>query len=58
MGKVQKNEKFKKITAARVNKINDMLRLIGNCSNKNNYNYDTIKRLKNKAKKGEKHATS
>ncbi len=34
-----KHERFKKITGARLEKINDMLRLIGNCSNKNNYSY-------------------
>lgn len=34
-----KKERFKKITAARISKIDDMLRLIGNCSNKNNYSY-------------------
>ena len=39
MASVQKQDRFKKITAARAKKINDMLRLIGNCANKNNYSY-------------------
>ncbi len=34
-----KKERFKKIVAARINKIDNMLRLIGNCSSKNNYSY-------------------
>lgn len=34
-----KKERFKKITEARTKKIGDMLRLIGNCANKNNYSY-------------------
>lgn len=39
MASEQKKDRFKKITAARAEKINDMLRLIGNCANKNNYSY-------------------
>ena len=32
--------RFEKVAAARVNKIVDLLRLLANCSNKNNYTYD------------------
>lgn len=34
-----KREKFVRIVEARTNKIIDMLRLLGNCSNKANYDY-------------------
>lgn len=34
-----KREKFVRIVEARTNKIIDMLRLLGNCSNKSNYDY-------------------
>lgn len=34
-----KNERFKRIAEARTNKIIDTMRLLGNCSNKNNYEY-------------------
>ena len=34
-----KKEKFKRIAENRTNKILDMLELLGNCSNKNNYEY-------------------
>lgn len=34
-----KNERFKRIASARTNKILDQIRLLGNCSNKNNYSY-------------------
>lgn len=39
MSNNSKAERFEKITTARISKIDDMLRLIGNCSNKNNYSY-------------------
>lgn len=35
-----KRERFIKIAENRTNKIIDMLKLLGNCSNKNNYSYD------------------
>lgn len=34
-----KRERFVRIAEARTNKILDMLRLLGNCSNKSNYEY-------------------
>ncbi len=34
-----KHDRFKKIAASRCEKINDMLRLLGNCANKGNYAY-------------------
>lgn len=36
---VTKRERFEKVAVARVNKIIKDLRLLGNCSNKNNYEY-------------------
>ncbi|MEF9917420.1 MAG: hypothetical protein RR746_08690 [Lachnospiraceae bacterium] len=35
-----KHEKFLRIAEARTNKILDMVRLLGNCSNKTTYEYD------------------
>ena len=35
-----KRERFVKIAENRTNKIIDMIKLLGNCSNKNNYSYD------------------
>jgi len=35
-----KRERFVRIAEARTNKILDMLRLLGNCSEKNNYEYN------------------
>ena len=35
-----KRERFVKIAENRTNKIIDMIKLLGNCSNKNNYTYD------------------
>lgn len=35
-----KKEKFKRIAENRTNKIIDMLRLLGNCSNTNNYDFE------------------
>ena len=37
--KESKQERFKRITEARVNKILSMLRLLGNCSFKGTYEY-------------------
>lgn len=34
-----KREKFVRLAEARTNKIIDMLRLLGNCANKSNYDY-------------------
>ncbi|MFA7082392.1 MAG: hypothetical protein WC135_07250 [Bacteroidales bacterium] len=40
MGKNEnKNEKFKRIALSRTNKIIDMIDLLGNLSNKSNYDY-------------------
>lgn len=38
-GNESKREKFVRLAEARTNKILDMMRLLGNCSNKNNYEY-------------------
>lgn len=35
-----KREKFKRIAENRTNKIISMIRLLGNCSNKNNYDFE------------------
>tara|TARA_Y100001933_G_C18937415_1_gene537993 strand:- start:836 stop:1063 length:228 start_codon:yes stop_codon:yes gene_type:complete len=35
-----KRDKFKRIAEARTNKIIDMVRLLGNCSNRSLYEYD------------------
>ncbi len=35
-----KRERFVKIAENRTNKIIDMIKLLGNCSNKNNYSYN------------------
>lgn len=35
-----KRDRFIKIAENRTNKIIDMIKLLGNCSNKNNYTYD------------------
>ena len=42
-----KREKFVRIAENRTNKIIDMLRLLGNCSNKQNYEYseDDVKQI-------------
>ena len=42
-----KNEKFVRIAEARTNKIIDMIRLLGNCSNKAAYDYskEDIKKI-------------
>lgn len=38
--KESKRERFVRLAEARTNKIMDMLRLLGNCSNKSNYDYN------------------
>lgn len=42
-----KRERFIRLAEARTNKILDMLKLLGNCSNKSNYDYseDDIKKI-------------
>ncbi len=35
-----KKERFIRIAEARTNRVIDQLRLLGNCSNRNNYEYD------------------
>lgn len=42
-----KNEKFVRIAEARTNKIIDMIRLLGNCSNKATYDYskDDVRKI-------------
>lgn len=39
MGNESKRERFVRIAETRTNKIIDMIRLLGNCSNKGNYAY-------------------
>ncbi len=39
MSKESKRDRFVRIAEARTNKILDMLRLLGNCSSKSNYEY-------------------
>lgn len=36
----EKEERFIRIAEKRTNKILEQIRLLGNCSNKNNYSYD------------------
>lgn len=36
---VAKRERFKKVAVQRTNKVINYIRLLGNCSNKNNYEY-------------------
>lgn len=36
---ISKRERFKKVAVQRTNKIINYVRLLGNCSNKNNYEY-------------------
>lgn len=42
-----KNEKFVRIAEARTNKIIDMIRLLGNCSNRSTYDYskDDVRKI-------------
>ena len=44
---ITKEERFKKIASRRVQEILDKLRLLGNCANKNNYEYteDQVKKI-------------
>ena len=44
-----KEDRFKKVAVARTNKILEQLRLLGNCSNKNNYEFtdDDVKKIFN-----------
>lgn len=39
MENLSKKERFVKVAEARTDKIISMIRLLGNCSNKNNYEY-------------------
>ena len=39
----EKRQRFARIAPSRVDKIRDMLRVLGNCSNKANYSYDQPK---------------
>lgn len=45
--KETKRERFIRVAEARTNKILDMLKLLGNCSNKSNYDYseDDVKKI-------------
>ena len=47
MSNESKRERFVRIAEARTNKIIDMIRLLGNCSNKGNYSYteDDVKKI-------------
>lgn len=44
-----KNERFIRVAEARTNKILNMIRLLGNCSSKSNYEYteDDVKKIFN-----------
>ena len=44
-----KRERFVRLAEARTNKIIDMLRLLGNCSSKSNYDYsdEDVKKISN-----------
>ncbi len=37
---LEKEERFKRVAENRTNKIINQIRLLGNCSNKSNYQYD------------------
>ena len=37
-----KKERFERVATARVNKITSMIRLLGNCSNSSNYEYNEL----------------
>ena len=47
MDEKDKQERFNRIATNRTNKILDMLRLLGNCSNTSNYSYsqDQVKKI-------------
>ncbi len=36
---IEKKERFKRVAEGRTNKIIDQIRLLGNCSNRSNYEY-------------------
>lgn len=46
---MDKRERFKKVAEQRTNKVLKMIELLGNCSNKNNYEYteEEIKKIFN-----------
>lgn len=46
---IEKEERFKRVAENRTNKIIDQIRLLGNCSNKSNYQYneEDIKKIFN-----------
>lgn len=56
--KETKRERFIRLAEARTNKILDMLKLLGNCSNKSNYDYseDDIKKIFSAIEKETKNA--
>ena len=39
MRQESKSERFRRVAEARTNKIIDLIRLLGNCANKSNYDY-------------------
>lgn len=39
MAKTEKRQRFEKVAGSRVQKVLDMLQLLKNCSNRNNYEY-------------------
>lgn len=47
MGTESKRERFVRLVEARTNKILDMIKLLGNCSSKSNYEYteDDVKKI-------------
>lgn len=53
-----KRQRFVRIAENRTNKILDMLRLLGNCSNKSNYDYteDDVKKIFSAIEKETKNA--
>ena len=55
---INKKANFKRIAEARTNKILDMLRLLGNCSSKSNYEYtdEDVKKIFNAIEKEVKNA--
>jgi len=40
MADESRHERFQRVAEARTNKLIDMIRLLGNCSNRTNYEYD------------------
>lgn len=53
MTKETKNERFKRIAAKRTNDVLDKIRLLGNCANKNTYEYskDEVNKIFNEIEK-------